>query len=103
MDKSGDLRLESAGSSKPVAAKGMKHMFVLDDLLIGLPAKGLVGIFKEICDMAQAEFTDEAKIKEELLRIQTLYEIDQISEEEYQKQEAALLERLMIARESEQV
>ncbi|MGB8345521.1 MAG: gas vesicle protein GvpG [Ktedonobacteraceae bacterium] len=76
-------------------------MFVLDDLLIGLPAKGLIGIFQQICDMAQAEFTDEAKIKEALLRIQTLYEIDEISEAEYQKQEAALLERLMIAREGE--
>ncbi len=78
-------------------------MFVLDDLLIGFPAKGLMSIFKQICDMAQTEFTDEAKIKEELLRIQILYEIDQISEEEYQKQEAALLERLMIAREGEDV
>ncbi len=75
-------------------------MFLLDDLLIGLPAKGLVGIFKEIYDIAQAEFTDESKIKEELLRLQTLYEIDQITEEEYQKKEAALLERLMIAREA---
>ena len=49
--------------------------------------------------MAQTEFTDEAKIKEELLRLQTLYEIDQISEEEYEKKEAELLERLTIARE----
>ena len=75
-------------------------MFLLDDLLIRLPAKGLVGIFKEIYEMAQTEYTDEAKIKEELLRLQTLYEIDQISEEEYQKKEAELLERLAIAREA---
>ncbi len=75
-------------------------MFLLDDLLIGLPEKGLVGIFKEIYEMAQTEYTDEAKIKEELLRLQTLYEIDQISEEEYQKKEAELLERLAIAREA---
>lgn len=75
-------------------------MFVLDDLLIGLPAKGIVGIFKEIYDMAQAELTDEAKIKEEMLRLQTLYEIDEISEEEYEKREAELLERLALAREA---
>jgi len=75
-------------------------MFILDDLLIGLPAKGLVNLFEKIYEMAQAELTDEAKIKEELLRSQTLYEIDQITEEEYQKIEAELLERLTLAREA---
>ena len=75
-------------------------MFILDDLLIGLPAKGLISIFEKIYDMAQTELTDEAKIKEELLRLQTLYEIDQVAEEEFQKKEAALLERLTIAREA---
>ena len=75
-------------------------MFILDDLLIGLPAKGLVKLFEKIYQMAQAELTDEAKIKEELLRSQTLYEIDQITEEEYQKIEAVLLERLTMAREA---
>jgi len=75
-------------------------MFILDDLLIGLPAKGLVNLFEKIYEMAQAELTDEAKIKEELLQSQTLYEIDQITEEEYQKIEAVLLERLTMAREA---
>lgn len=74
-------------------------MFFIDDLLIGLPAKGFVGIFKKIYEMAKAEVTDESKIKEELLLLQTMYEIDQISEVEYQKKEAELLERLTAARE----
>ena len=75
-------------------------MFIIDDLLIGLPAKGFVSIFKKIYEMSQAELTDESKIKEELLRLQTMYEIDQISEEEYQKKEVELLERLTAAREA---
>lgn len=75
-------------------------MFLLDDLLIRLPAKGLAGIFKEIYEMAQAELTDESKIKEELLQLQMLYESDSIFEEEYSKKEAALLERLTLAREA---
>jgi hypothetical protein len=75
-------------------------MFIIDDLLIGLPAKGLLSIFEKIYEMAQAELTDESKIKEELLRSQTLYEIDEITEEEYQKIEAELLERLTLAREA---
>lgn len=73
-------------------------MFFIDDLLIGLPAKGLVSIFKKIHQMAEAELTDESKIKEELLRLQTMYEIDQITEEEYQKREAEVLERLTAVR-----
>ena len=75
-------------------------MFIIDDLLIGLPAKGLASLFSKIYEMAQTEFTDESKIKEELLRTQILYEIDQITEEEFQKIEAELLERLTIAREA---
>lgn len=73
-------------------------MFFIDDLLIGLPAKGLVGIFKKISDMAEGELSDESKIKEELLRLQTMYEIDQITEEEYQKKEAEVLARLTAVR-----
>ena len=73
-------------------------MFLLDDLLVKLPAKGLISIFAKIYEMAEAEFTDEDKIKEELLLLQTLYDSDEISEEEYQEQEDALLERLTMAR-----
>jgi len=75
-------------------------MLLLDDLLIGLPAKGLLSIFTKIYEMAQEEVTDEGKIKEELQRVQTLYETDQITEEDYQKEEAELLERLTEAREA---
>ena len=72
-------------------------MFILDDLLIGLPAKGLGSILMKVYEMAQAELTDEARIKEDLQQLQTLYEIDQITEEEYQEKEAEILERLTIA------
>ena len=43
---------------------------------------------------------DEGNIKEELLNLQTLYEFDQIAEEEFQKKETELLERLTEAREA---
>ena len=73
-------------------------MFILDDLLIGLPAKGLMGIFRKIAEMAEAELTDESKIREELLLLETMFELDQITEEEYQEKEASLLERLTMLR-----
>lgn len=75
-------------------------MFILDDLLIKLPAKGLLGLLEKITEMAEAELTDESRIKEDLLLIQMLYETDQITEEEYQKREAELLERLTQVREA---
>lgn len=76
-------------------------MFFLDDVLIGLPEKGLMGIFKRIAEMAEEEVTDESKIREELLLNQTLYETDEITEEEYEQREAELLDRLSLVREAE--
>ena len=74
-------------------------MFIIDDLLIWLPAKGLMAVFKKIYDLAEAELNDESKLKEELLRFQTMYELDQISEEEYQKHEDEIMARLNEIRE----
>lgn len=72
---------------------------MLNIALITLPAKGLIGIFKKIAEMAEAELTDESKIREELLLLENSYESGQISEEEYQEREAGLVERLNMARE----
>ena len=69
-------------------------MFLIDDLLL-LPAKGFLGIVKKIRDMALEESEDTSeKIQRELLDLQMLFETDQISEEEYQKKEKDILERL---------
>ncbi len=61
-------------------------MFLIDDLLIWLA--------KELQEVAEREITDESKWKEELLKVRTLYETDQISEEKYTKREDAILKRL---------
>ena len=74
-------------------------MFILDDLLFKLPAKGLMGIFTKIAELAETELTDEDRIREDLLYLQILYETDQISEEEYTRREAEILERLETVRE----
>ncbi|GER86458.1 hypothetical protein KDW_06200 [Dictyobacter vulcani] len=76
-------------------------MFILDDLLIGLPVKGFKSILRTIADMAEEELTDESKIKEELLMLQTLFVTDQITEEEYQSREDELVARLSLAEEGE--
>lgn len=66
-------------------------MFLIDDFLIWMAEK--------LRDMAYQEITDESKLKEELLKIRTLYELDEISEKEYQKREDEILKRLEAIRE----
>ena len=68
-------------------------MIIIDDLLL-LPFKGLMAVFEKVHELAEQELSDESKLKEELLRMQTLYELDQISEEEYQIKEFYILRRL---------
>lgn len=74
-------------------------MFIIDDLLIWLPAKGLISVIKKIHEMAEAELNDESKLKEQLLQFQTMYELDQIGEDEYQKREDEIMMRINEIRE----
>ena len=74
-------------------------MFIIDDLLLWLPAKGLMAVFEKIHELAEAEFNDESKLKEQLLKFQTMFELNQISEKEYQKLEDEIIVRLNEIRE----
>ena len=67
--------------------------FLIDDLLL-LPVRGFLGIFKTIHEMAEEEISDEGSIKEKLVELQLRFELDEISEEEYNKQEKEFLEHL---------
>lgn len=68
-------------------------MLLIDDLLL-LPFKGFIGIFKKIHEMAEQELSSEDHIRERLMELQLRFELDEISEEEYTKQEKELLVRL---------
>ena len=75
-------------------------MLLVDDLL-ALPFKGLFGIFQKISEMADREFTDEAYIQGQLLELQLLYEMDEIGEEEYDREAAEWEARLNAVRQAE--
>jgi hypothetical protein len=49
---------------------------------------------EKINDVAQREFSDEGLIKERLMELQLRFELDEIDEETYTRQEKELLERL---------
>jgi len=68
-------------------------VLLIDDLLL-LPVKGFIGIFKKIHEMVEQELSDEDYIRERLMELQLRFELDEISEEEYTKQEKELMARL---------
>lgn len=70
--------------------------FGLIDILFPLliPIKGVAWIGEKLKENAEAESTDESKVQEELLELQIRFEMDEITEEEYEKKEAKLMEKL---------
>ncbi|MEJ2704046.1 MAG: gas vesicle protein GvpG [Sedimentisphaerales bacterium] len=68
-------------------------MFLLDSLLLA-PLKGVAWMGQKLSDMAQKELCDEGRIKEELMRLQLQLEMDEITEEQYDRREEELLDRL---------
>lgn len=68
-------------------------MFILDDILLA-PIKFVKWMGEKVNEIAAGEMTDESKVQEELLGLQMLYEIEEISEEEYKERESKLMDRL---------
>lgn len=68
--------------------------------------KGLIFIAKKIDELMQREISDEGRIKERLMALQLKFEMDEISEEEYDKQEEELLgliENIRVNKENSQL
>jgi hypothetical protein len=68
-------------------------MFILDDILLA-PVSGFKFILGQIQKMADQELNDDTVIKDQLLELQMRFELDEISETEYQEREAELFARL---------
>ena len=68
-------------------------MFLLDDILLA-PLNSLIWLGRKINDVVDKEFSDEGLIKEKLMELQMRFEMDEISEKEYNTREKELLERL---------
>jgi len=67
--------------------------------------KGLIGIAKKIDELMQREISDEGRIKERLMALQLKFEMDEISVEEYDRQEEELLgliENIRLSKENNQ-
>ncbi|MBI5025122.1 MAG: gas vesicle protein GvpG [Nitrospirae bacterium] len=76
-------------------------MFLIDDILLA-PLKGVIWLGKKINEVAEKEVSDEGRIKEKLMELQLRFEMDEINEEEYEKQEEELLARLSAIRKAKE-
>jgi len=76
-------------------------MLLIDDIILS-PVKLVVWLGKKIDDIVEKELSDEGLIKEKLMQLQLRFEMDEISEEEYNRQEKELLERLEAIRKAKE-
>jgi hypothetical protein len=74
-------------------------MFLIDDIIL-LPLKPVLWIGEKINEIVEKEFSDEGRIKEDLMELQLRFELDEINEEEYKEKEKQLLTRLDAIREA---
>jgi len=68
-------------------------MFLIDDILLA-PLKGIIFLGEKINEVIDKEISDEGTIKERLMSLQLKFELDEIDEEEYDRQEDELLKLL---------
>ena len=68
-------------------------MFLIDSILLA-PLKGVVWLGEKLNEMAEKELSDDGRIKEELMALQLKFELDEITEQEYNEKENELLDRL---------
>ncbi len=80
--------------------KGDK-IFILDDILFA-PINGLIFVAKKINDVVEKETSDEGFVKEQLMALQLRFELDEIDEEEYDREEDELLDKLERIRKDKQ-
>lgn len=67
--------------------------FIIDDILLS-PAKFTIWVGKKLRETAFQELTDESRVYEKLLELEMRYEMGEVSDETYEKEESKLMERL---------
>ncbi len=77
---------------------------LLDILLpqLTIPVRSINWIAGKLHESAVKELTDKSKIHRQLLELQMRYELEELGEEEYDRQEKDLLDRLEEIRQYEQ-
>ena len=64
------------------------------------PIRGVNWLAKKVAEAAEGELLDEDRVRGELLELQMRLEMDEITEEEYERQERRLMGQLNAIREA---
>ena len=67
---------------------------LLYQILVEPTVKMCKNVIEKITDMAEGELYGEDKIKTELVKLQMMLEMDEITEEQYNEAESILMKRL---------
>ena len=67
--------------------------FLIDDILFA-PVSLVTWLGKQVQKQIEEERTDEGKIQEELMELQLLYEMEEITKKEYKEKETEIMQRL---------
>lgn len=67
--------------------------FLLDDIFLS-PIKGVGWLAEKLKDLAVSEMTDESRVQEALIELQMRLELEEITEDEYDRREADLMKKL---------
>ena len=62
------------------------------------PLAGGQWVLQTLLDQAQSQYYDEAAIRRQMADLESAYQAGQMSDEEFERREEALLERLLEAR-----
>ena len=76
--------------------------FLIDLLTLPVsgPIKGIYWLAKKVSEQAEGEQLDEDRVRGELLELQVRLELGEVTEEEYERQEKVIVERLNAIREA---
>lgn len=66
---------------------------IIDDIILA-PIRFPVWVARKLSESAEKEMTDDSRIYEDLLELQMRNELGEISDEEYDRQETRLMEKL---------
>ncbi|MFQ5903018.1 MAG: gas vesicle protein GvpG [Candidatus Binatia bacterium] len=67
--------------------------FLVDDILLA-PVKMVKWLGEKLSETAEEEITDESKVYGQILELQMRYEMDEVMEAEYEKEETRLMAKL---------
>ena len=76
-------------------------MALLVDDILTLPFKGIIGIFKELQKYVDRELNDQEYWQTKLLELQLKYEMDEIDDNEYKKNEKEIVAKIKEIQERE--